>query len=272
MGPESILRVIFSGKRRVRADAKVEESHFKTISVAGIPFAVTSTVEAVSWLINAAMEPRAVAVRLSNAYCVALASKTPEYREILTGPGINFPDGAPVAAMMKLKCARNKRRPRRVRGPSLFEETLSAAEQTPLRHYFLGGSTHTAQQLGLRLEQEVPKLKIAGIYSPPYSEVDSAFYELVLPRILEARPDIVWVGLGTPKQDFATLRLATSLGVPCVGVGAAFDFFAGTVRQAPRSIQDSGFEWLYRLSQDPKRLWRRYLFGNVRFLIEALRK
>jgi N-acetylglucosaminyldiphosphoundecaprenol N-acetyl-beta-D-mannosaminyltransferase len=242
---------------------------FSTLQVAGIPFAVTNPKKAADWVLSAASTHSAVAVRLSNAYCVALASEDDKYRQILLDEGINFPDGTPVVwAMRGIVKSRSGSRPERVRGPSLFVDTIRKSENSGLSHFFLGATEQTLDLLEAELTRRFPGASIAGKYSPPYGDLDADFYRTSEAKIREVNPDIIWIGLGTPKQDFASLQLASTLGIPCIGVGAAFDFVAGTVPEAPVWCQRSGLEWLFRLLSEPRRLWRRYLFGNVRFLIE----
>lgn len=242
---------------------------FHREQVAGVPFGVTNLTEAVEWLLATAATRKGIAVRLANAYCIALSSKDVDYRRILTGEGVNLPDGTPVVWALRRKRLDGDLRAQRVRGPSFFVSALDRSQSRDLSHYFLGATDETLAALAKQIESRFPDVRIAGYYSPPFGELDADFYRISESKIKKAEPDIVWIGLGTPKQDFAAHRLAQSLGIPCVGVGAAFDFVAGTVSEAPLWVQNSGFEWLFRLLSEPRRLWRRYLFGNFRFLIEV---
>lgn len=239
------------------------------IRVGKVPFDVSTIQGAVDRIMLAAENREGIPVRLSNAYCVALASKDSEYERLLGGHGLNFPDGAPVAWVMK---ARNRSNipVSRVRGPSFFFESIARSHNTQIRHFFLGTTDETLSSLVRTLKSEYPELNVAGTYAPPFAPLSESFIQDCYERIKESRADIVWVGLGTPKQDFVAAQLAARLDVPCAGVGAAFDFAAGTVREAPAWIQRSGTEWLYRLMSEPKRLWKRYLFGNARFIYSAL--
>ncbi|AOY70090.1 N-acetylglucosaminyldiphospho-UDP N-acetyl-beta-D-mannosaminyltransferase [Arthrobacter sp. ZXY-2] len=115
-------------------------------------------------------------------------------------------------------------------------------------------------------KRQYPGVRIAGFHAPPFGPVDAGFIAAEAARIRDASPDIVWVGLGTPKQDFATTMLAEETRINCVGVGAAFDFLAGCQPEAPKIFQKSGTEWIFRFMSEPRRLWRRYTFGNIRFL------
>ncbi|WAM16832.1 WecB/TagA/CpsF family glycosyltransferase [Rhodococcus sp. JS3073] len=226
---------------------------------------------AVRRVIRAARESEAISVRLSNAYCVALAFEDRSYGGLLNGPGLNFPDGTPVVWFMR-KRASATQSPGRVRGPSLFKETINAGREHNVAHFFLGTTPATLESLTAAMKREFNGVNIAGTYSPPFGPIDDDFYNECVARIEETDSQIIWVALGTPKQDFVAEELAKRIKRPCVAVGAAFDFAAGTAREAPKWVQDSGIEWLYRLATEPKRLWRRYLFGNVLFLRAALLK
>jgi N-acetylglucosaminyldiphosphoundecaprenol N-acetyl-beta-D-mannosaminyltransferase len=249
-----------------------QASHpFETARVGGVPFALTTLTDAAAKTAEQAVSnrsaPRPSAIRLSNAYCVALAAEDEAYRQLLTGDGVNFPDGAPVAWLLK----RSAERSEQVRGPSYFLETIKSGIDLGVRHYFFGATAETLEQLVFRLRDKHPAVRIAGTLAPPFGTVDDILSERNVEAISATNPDIVWVGLGTPKQDFVASRLAAILNVPCAGVGAAFDFTAGTIKEAPKALQGSGFEWLYRLMSEPRRLWRRYLVGNAKFLIAAAR-
>lgn len=238
--------------------------------VGGIPFRSTNLSEVRQWLLTVAVPQRVgLNVRLANAYNVALASKDPAYATLLSTAGVNFPDGTPVAWFMKLQGSHG--RPGRVRGPSLFSSTLKESVELGTRHYFLGSTVETLRRLEENVRTLYPGIVIAGSYSPPFTSIDEAYISDCANRIRESEATLVWVGLGTPKQDVLGTALAREVNVVSVNVGAAFDFLAGTVREAPLWVQRSGFEWLFRLASEPKRLWRRYLIGNIQFLVAAVR-
>lgn len=250
-------------------------SRLSTVSVGGVPFAISNLPRAVQWLLDTAQsDAPGLSVRLANSYCVALAGKDARYLQLLTASGVNFPDGAPIAAVMRSMpglAEPARKTAGRVRGPSFFEETLDKGRERDLTHFFLGATVETLQQLEHAVLTRYPDLRIAGTHAPPYAPLSDEFVSECVAVVSAASPDIVWVGIGTPKQDFLTTELAERIGKVCVGVGAAFDFSAGTVAEAPTWIQNSGFEWLYRLITEPKRLWRRYLFGNAKFIALVIR-
>ncbi|QYB08110.1 WecB/TagA/CpsF family glycosyltransferase [Rhodococcus sp. USK10] len=236
-----------------------------TCLIGEIPFAATTLRSATEFVINLGLQSISIPVFLSNAYCVAHASKDPEYAALFSGRGIAFPDGLPIVWFMRGRM-RGMIRPMRVRGPSLFVSTLDRGREDELRHFFLGTTEDTLLQLTEEVRRRYPGAKISGFYSPPFGPLDHEFYRAAEDAIRKTDSQIVWVALGTPKQDFAAARLSSMVGQPCVAVGAAFDFVAGTSREAPLIVQRSGFEWLYRFMKEPRRLWRRYVFGNLTFL------
>lgn len=237
--------------------------------VAGVPIAITSLEGAVAWALHAvrgkAAKP-AGAIRFVNTYCISLSSTTPDYGALLTGSGVNFPDGAPVAWT-----ARRKGVPaRQVRGPSFFETLLAHGVDAGVRHYFFGTDRETLVKLETALCTRFPGLQIAGMAAPPFGTVADIVTDEAVANIAATAPDVVWVGLGAPKQDFVAEELGRRLpGTLCIGVGAAFAFAAGTQPVAPAAMRRLGLEWVHRLLVEPQRLWRRYLFGNSRFIALA---
>jgi len=135
------------------------------------------------------------------------------------------------------------------------------------RHYFYGGTEAALEKLVMALKQTYPKINIVGQYSPPFRPLNPEELKQVIDNINKSQADILWVGLGSPKQDFWIKENRDKLNVSVmVGVGAAFDFLSGANKQAPRWMQKTGLEWLFRLACEPKRLWRRYIIGNPRFV------
>jgi len=141
------------------------------------------------------------------------------------------------------------------------------SQQKGLKHYFYGGTEKTNRLLVSKLCERFPRLNVVGDFAPPLRSVGEKEDEAILEQINRVNPDILWVGLGSPKQDYWMYENRAKLDVPVmVGVGAAFDFIAGTKKQAPKWMRRSGLEWLFRLWCEPQRLWKRYLLGNTRFV------
>lgn len=252
------------------ADRIGADSHgLRTADVAGVPCAVTTFDAAVDWVLARASAREAVGVRLVNAYSIVSAHRDERYLRLMREKGISLPDGAPVVAALRLLSGRSEAG--RVRGPSFFQAVLARSERMSLSHYFLGTTDETLHALVDATRARWPSLTVAGTHAPPFGPVDQALIDDARAAIQSTRADVVWVALGTPKQDFIAEQLAEVLGVPCIAVGAAFDFLAGTKREAPRIVQRLGVEWIHRLLSEPRRLWRRYLIGNVEFLLLLLR-
>ena len=169
----------------------------------------------------------------------------------------------------------------RVYGPDLMLELFAASELSGHRHFFFGGGDGVAEQLSEKLTAKFPKAEIVGMVTPPFRPLEPSEEDDLVRTIRETRPHFFWVGLSTPKQErfmsgllakYPDLAADWDHGFVMFGVGAAFDFHAGLVRQAPRWIQRSGFEWLFRVCMDPRRLWKRYLVGNTSFVREIVKQ
>lgn len=234
------------------------------VDVGPVPFDATNPRLAVKTLLDLVDSGVGQPVRLVNAYCVAEASHDPIYRNLLRGKGINLPDGTPVAWIMRHRL--HDQTVATVRGPGLLPALAAAGRKTGLRHFFLGTTDETLNKMTEKLQAQYPELIVAGTYSPPFAPISEEFIADCVAKVEAAKPQVVWVGLGSPKQDYVAAAIAERTNTVAVGVGAAFDFIAGTVREAPVWLHGTGFEWMFRLAMDPKRLWRRYLFGNTLFL------
>ena len=217
---------------------------------------------------------RWIATRVNRYVCVTgvhgvmESQRDPALRDIHNRAGLVAPDGMPLVWLSWLA---GHGYVERVYGPDLMLACCDASVSRGYRHYFYGGAPGVPERLAARLRERFAGLKIAGTWSPPFGELSAAEEQAMIDRITLANPDIVWVGLSTPKQERWMARYAGRLHVPVlIGVGAAFDFHAGLKRQAPRWMQRSGLEWLFRLATEPRRLWRRYLINNPSFLWRLL--
>jgi N-acetylglucosaminyldiphosphoundecaprenol N-acetyl-beta-D-mannosaminyltransferase len=162
----------------------------------------------------------------------------------------------------------------RVYGPDLMLAEMAASQSSGHRHFLYGGHEGVAERLATAMRARFPGAAIVGSFGPPMGSAEELCNEQAASLINQARPDIVWVGVSTPKQEAWMACMRPLLDAPVlIGVGAAFDFHTGRVAQAPHWIQQAGLEWLFRLAHEPRRLWRRYLLDNPRFLFElALQK
>jgi len=241
-------------------------------NVGPINFSVVPLAEAIDIVTRLASQPldKGVAVHFCNAYNVALADDDPAYAELINNGDLVFSDGTPVVWAGKRLHKDLAHAWTRVYGPDLLTGVLGksdAKDDSGPRHYFLGSTPETLSALCEAIHERWPMATIAGIESPPFRTATP--FELAArdERIRASRATCVWVGLGTPKQDYEVTRLATVMPVVALAVGAAFDFTAGMKRQAPVWMQSSGTEWIYRLATEPRRLARRYLWGNPRFIV-----
>jgi N-acetylglucosaminyldiphosphoundecaprenol N-acetyl-beta-D-mannosaminyltransferase len=215
--------------------------------------------------------PAGTHVHFTNAFSVVSATTDARLRDAFAA-GDCVVDGLPVIWGLRATYPeRGWSRSCRVRGPDFFEAALDQGREVGLRHYFLGSSPETLELLRRRAVERFPGVEIVGAASPPYAPVDEVDWHHYLAQIRATEPDLVWVGLGTPKQDYVAELLARQDVRPYLAVGAAFDFTAGTVQRAPRWMQEVGLEWFYRLVAEPRRLWRRYLVGNTQFVVLVLR-
>ncbi len=186
-------------------------------------------------------------------------------RAIHNDAGMVLPDGMPLVWLLRLAGFRDADR---VCGPEFMPQFIAGSVARGDRHYFYGGSEAALAALQQRLGERVPGVVIVGAYSPPYRALSAEEDEAVVAAINAARPDVVWVGLSTPKQERWMAAHRERLEAPVlIGVGAAFDMQAGLVPRAPPFLRRTGFEWTYRLVKEPRRLWKRYLSSNPLFVL-----
>jgi N-acetylglucosaminyldiphosphoundecaprenol N-acetyl-beta-D-mannosaminyltransferase len=204
---------------------------------------------------------------VTGVHGVSEAQADPTFRHILNRAFLNTPDGMPMVWMGRLQGFRDMSR---VYGPDLMLRVCALSETEGFTHFFYGGGPGVAEELQQRLQQRFPKLRVVGTYTPPFRPLTSAEEEELARRVRDLKPDLFWVGLSTPKQEKFMAQYAPKLDATLFfGVGAAFDFHAGRVRQAPRWMQRSGLEWLFRLGCEPRRLWKRYFKNNPLFVGRA---
>ena len=191
-----------------------------------------------------------------------------ELRTVFNNSGLSTPDGMAIVWLLR---AQGFSHVERVYGPDLLWAACQAGLALGWRHYFYGASPETCEKLALRLKTNFPDLVIAGMESPPFRELSVDEKGGLIERIRQSSPDILWVALGSPKQEKWMSEWVDTLGVSVmVGVGAAFDFLAGCKPQAPRWVQKMGLEWFFRLISEPRRLWKRYLLNYPRFILLTL--
>jgi len=226
---------------------------FPILGVGVNPINITDAINIIQcWITNRDQQY----VCVTPAHSVMDGYRNPDLKKIFNGSGLTTPDGMAIVWLLRLQ---GFHQVRRVYGPDLMQAVCEHSLETGWRHYFYGGAPGVADQLSERLHNNYPGLKVVGTYTPPFRELTEEEDQLIITTINEANPDILWVGIGSPKQELWMSKHMSKVNVPVlIGVGAAFDFLSGKKKQAPLWIQRTGFEWLFRLIQEPKRLWQRY--------------
>lgn len=247
----------------------------KRISVIGLPVAATTYAGAVEWILAQAQHPsRACAVEAANTHVAALARADAAFGESMRQFDLICPDGMPLVWVVNAHLAADEKLTDRVYGPTLMLETLkaTAGRSAEFKHFLLGGNQSTLDRLLAAFSERFPSVHIAATHSPPFGDWPADEFDRICGKIRSSGANLIWVGLGCPKQEHWIARNKHRLppGV-YFGIGAAFAFHAGEVRQAPPLIQRFGGEWAYRLAMEPRRLFKRYFTYNSLFLYHLLR-
>ncbi len=208
-------------------------------------------------------------IAVTDMHSVMEAQQDERFKAILNSADLVVPDGFPLVWLGRRKGFRRLRR--RVYGPELMLRFCEESAPKAYRHFFFGGAPGVAEEVARRFASKFPGLVVAGAFCPPFRLLTARENEAAITVIERSRADIVWVGLGAPKQERWMFANRDNLRVPVlVGVGAAFDFHAGRVAQAPVWMREHGLEWLFRLLQEPRRLWHRYLVYGTQFAFYVL--
>jgi N-acetylglucosaminyldiphosphoundecaprenol N-acetyl-beta-D-mannosaminyltransferase len=252
-------------ENRAQARARVAPPGPAEAPLLGVPLAVTTYDKALDWMDATVAAGRKGYICVAAVHTVMACQEDPELRAAVNGASFTVPDGQPLVWAMNLL---GHQLPDRVYGPELMERACERAAASGTRIYLYGGRNQGALvQLTLNLRRRFPGLRIVGGYSPPFRELTPDEESQIVDEINQSRADIVWVGIGVPKQEKWMARMRERLEASVlVGVGAAFDFHAGLVPQAPEWMQRVGLEWVYRLAHEPRRLWKRYLRYNPLFV------
>lgn len=238
--------------------------------VLGVSVSAMNLTVARDAILRAVREKRKGYVCVTGVHGVMESQSDPRLREILNASFLNTTDGMPLVWLARHYVGGEIDR---VYGPDLMLELFAATQRGEARHFFYGGAPGVAEELKAKLETRFPGVQVVGTYTPPFRPLNPDEEADLAARIRTTQPDLLWVGLSTPKQERFMAEYLPKLEVTIMlGVGAAFDFHSGRVRQAPRWIQRSGFEWFYRLCTQPRRLARRYLVNNPIFLWKITRQ
>lgn len=231
-------------------------------TVLGVRLAGMRFESAVARLLGAPALGERIRVHFCTAHTLVEASDSERLRAALEKPALVATDGMPLVWIGRARGAAIQR----VCGPDLMAAVLDRGRTAGYRHFFMGGAEGVPEELAVRMSAKYPGLLVAGTYSPPFRPPTPEEDRELVARLNAANADYVWVGLGSPKQELWLADHRDLLDAPVLlAVGAAFDFYSGRVRRAPRWMQRTGTEWLFRLAADPRRLWRRYTVTNMRF-------
>lgn len=236
-----------------------------TVDILGVQLAMTDYGQMLDWIDAMVASRDRGYICACNVHTVMASREDPELRASLASASVNVPDGQPLVWAIN---ALGHSLPGRVYGPELMSRAAARAAELGHRFYLYGGRNQGALvQLALNLRHRHPGVKIVGGFSPPHRPPTAEEQRAVVAEINHSNADVVWAGIGVPKQEKWMAEVRPQLEAPVlIGVGAAFDFHAGLVPQAPNWIQESGLEWAYRLAHEPRRLWKRYLRYNPKFV------
>lgn len=205
-------------------------------------------------------------VCVTNVHTIVTSYDDEEYKNIQNNAIVVLPDGGPVASECK---RRGYTETERTTGPDFLNEVLKISSKYGYKHFFYGSTEETLTKLRKSIKEKYDNVDIVGMYSPPFRKLTNEEDEHVINMINDSNADFLWVGLGAPKQEIFMAEHKGKINSLMVGVGAAFDYIAGNIKRAPKWMQKMSLEWLYRLMQDPIRLFNRYLYTNTKFIVLA---
>lgn len=241
----------------------------QTFSVFGSPIDVIGWQDAISRIANWAVAKESRYVCICNAHSVVTATDDAAFAAAVQQADMATPDGAPVAWLIGKQTRVVQQR---INGPDLMWRYLAAGARHGGPIFLYGATEKTLQILRTRVAEEFPGIQIAGTYSPPFRPLTAEEDEQVVEMINSSGATTVWVSLGCPKQEKWMAAHRGRIRAVMIGVGAAFDYHAGTIQRAPLWMQRNGLEWLHRLASEPRRLWKRYLVTNTLFIVLSFRQ
>lgn len=245
---------------------KVNKNEIPVCEIMGVNIAAIDMNWLLDYLVDNINDLRGDYICVSNVHTTVTAYEDKDYMEVQNGGIMAIPDGGPLSSVGRKRGYTNMQR---IAGPSLMGEVFKISNIKGYRHYFYGSTDETLGLLKVCLEKEYPGIQIAGMYSPPFRPLMEYENNAIIKQINESKADFVWVGLGAPKQEIWMAEHQGKINGLMLGVGAGFDYFAGKIQRAPEWMQKNNLEWLYRLWQEPKRLFRRYLHTNLKFIWNA---
>jgi N-acetylglucosaminyldiphosphoundecaprenol N-acetyl-beta-D-mannosaminyltransferase len=248
---------------------KVDKSKIPTCNILGVELAAVDMEWTMEFLKKNINNLSGDYICVSNVHTTMMSYDDPKYRTIQNLGIMALPDGGPLSSVGK---QRGYERMGRVAGPDLMDEIFKISVDNGYRHYFYGSTEKTLQKLRGNLQKGYPGLQIVGMYSPPFRSITDEEDEQIVKAINDENPDLVWIGLGAPKQEKWMAAHQGKVKGLMIGVGAGFDYFAGNIKRAPEFMRNSNLEWFFRLIQEPKRLLKRYLITNTKFIWLVVRR
>ena len=236
--------------------------HEPRVKIIGVPISAVNMDSCVQNIFDYWKEAKDNYICVSNVHTTVMAHDNPSYFEVQKSSFLSIPDGKPLSVLGKKEYPEMNR----VTGPDLMRRMFKESKARKLRHFFYGNTQKNLDKLLVRLKQNYPWLEIAGGEPSVFRDMTSAEEQQLADQINATNSDFVWVALGAPRQEFFCARMKGKIHGLMVGVGGAFNVLAGIVPEAPRWMQDHSLEWLYRLMQEPKRLFKRYLVTNTKFI------
>ena len=235
-------------------------------NVLGVGVHAINMDQAVATIDQAVRNHRKGYVCVTGVHGVMEAQSDGEFKGILNNSLLTTPDGMPMVWVGRLQGFRDMDR---VYGPDLMLEVCRLSEERGYTHFFYGGKEGTAEKLACVLHKRYPSLNVVGLHTPPFRPLNRAEEHALREHVTKTRPDFVWVGLSTPKQErFMADHIGELDCTLMLGVGAAFDIHTGVTKDAPLWMKRAGLQWFHRLLQEPSRLWRRYLLNNPKFIFK----
>lgn len=232
-------------------------------NILGLNVAVTNMKETVSYIEKDIKKLKGNYICITNVHTTIMAYEDKKYKDIQNNAVLILPDGNPLSSLSRKMGFKEAER---VTGPDLMHEIFKLSEKNGYKHYFYGSTEETLKELNIKLLEKYPKLNIVGMYSPPFKSAVELENKEKLNEINNLNPDFIWVGLGAPKQEIWMSLHENILNGLMIGVGAGFDYFANKIKRAPKWMQRYSLEWLYRLMQEPRRLFKRYFITNSKFI------
>lgn len=248
---------------------KVDKNEIPTYNILGVQIAAINMESVLAFTQKNLSNLSGEYMCVSNVHTTVTAYEDETYLAIQNGGIMALPDGGPLSSVGRKRGFTDMQR---VTGPSYMEEIFKLSLENHYKHYFYGATEETLKRMRVMLEKDYPGIEIVGMYSPPFRPLTKSEDQTVIKHINESNPDFLWVGLGAPKQERWMAEHQGLVNGFMVGVGAGFDYFAGNIKRAPKWMQKINMEWFYRLLQEPRRLFFRYLKTNTKFIWHVIIK